>query len=176
MRGNHKFFGNNLWKIFGFFYIIIIIINWVGPVLAIRAGPKQVQPDSIGLGRLAAQQTLFLGGLNPAQLLKWVQPGPSWLLARPTNNVNYNLSPACRTNSRSPCRSQTCKRITRKGRKDKGITQHGGSGQLVLLSTISSHKFLQEFSKTVFLEVPMESLLVEEEVWSCQTEIIAQKG
>jgi len=41
MRGNHKFFGNNLWKIFGFFYIIIIIIiNWVGPVLAIRAGPK----------------------------------------------------------------------------------------------------------------------------------------
>jgi hypothetical protein len=40
MRGNHKFFGNNLWKNFGFFYIIIIIINWVGPVLAIRAGPK----------------------------------------------------------------------------------------------------------------------------------------
>jgi len=37
-------------------------------------------------------------------------------------------------------------------------------------------KFLQEFSKAVFLIVPSESLLVKEEVLSRQTEITAHKA
>jgi hypothetical protein len=46
---------------FDFFdFIIIIIINGAGHGPAIQVGLKRDQPNSVGLGRLAAQQSLSL--------------------------------------------------------------------------------------------------------------------
>jgi len=45
---------------FFFVFIIIIIINGAGPGPAIQVGLKRDQPNSVGLGRLAAQQSLSL--------------------------------------------------------------------------------------------------------------------
>jgi hypothetical protein len=43
-----------------FVFIIIIIINGAGPGPAIQVGLKRDQPNSVELGRLAAQQSLSL--------------------------------------------------------------------------------------------------------------------
>ena len=77
---------------------------WAVPDPTIQAGPKQIQPNSVGLGRLATQQALIflLGGLDPAQSyglgLNGSNPRPTWLLARPSYHVII-LSAACRMNS-----------------------------------------------------------------------------
>jgi len=51
--------------------LLLLKINWTKPDPTIRAAPKWVQLNLVGLGRLATQQTLFFFG---GARLKQLQP------------------------------------------------------------------------------------------------------
>ena len=85
--------------IFCFFFIII---NGVGPGPAIRVGLKRDQPDLVGLGRLAAQQSLSLSllmglGLTWSSHLGWAEMVPAHFISELfCRNVNNMQLRSCR--------------------------------------------------------------------------------
>ena len=106
----------NFPEISHFFFILYYIIKykwaWTRPTF--QAGPKRVQLNPVGLGRLVAQQILFsflwVGQTRPNHL-GWAESGP-------THPMTTGKSQQCRTwiNSRPACKmSKEEKKRCRRG-------------------------------------------------------------